>query len=74
MLGSVGKMCTNGKGSEHVRQGIGEFLVALVQLQVHLAQVRRAIHANLDERGAASAGSVRFAGAGLLDGHDILPE
>lgn len=69
-------MRTDGERPEHVRKGIGEFLVALVHFQIHLAQVRRTVHADFDERPAATAaaGFVRFVVVALLTGHDVLPE
>lgn len=64
---------TTGDGTEHLLQSNGEILVALVHLEVHLAQVRCAVHANLHERGTA-ANLLRLLLLRGLDGQDVLPE
>jgi hypothetical protein len=65
------------EGAEHLLECSGEVLVAAVRLQVHLAQVGRAVHADLHE-GVGSSGLLlllRFlfllAPHGLDDGHGV---
>lgn len=78
------KFSTDGEGAEHVLERLGQLLVAPVHLEVHFAQVGRAVQAHLHERGTAACrrrGLVAVGGGGVfagalvgLHGHDVLPE
>ena len=82
MMCWVDVVSTIGEGADHLLESLGQLLVALVHLEVHLAQVRRAVQAHLHERGAAAGCRRGLVGVGVLAAgallglhrHDVLPE